>query len=102
MYAPGNWTTDSARWGSRFTRDVVMLSFRQTATQGERQAAVDAVHGTVVGGKPLAGNPGLGIYLLLLPHDPTNDRLFAAIDALRKMPKVQWAMPNAIWIGTGG
>lgn len=102
MYVPSNWATDSARWGGRFTRDIVMLLFRQTATQSERQAAVEAVHGTVVGGKRLAESPGLGIYLLLLPHDPTNDRLFAAIDALRKLPNVRWAMPYSMMIGTGG
>ncbi len=95
--------THDARWpGPPFMRDIVLLRFTQHATPRERQAAVEAVHGTVIGGYPFPRPPHEGMYLIRLPRDPTNDRLFSAIATLKKLPQVDLAMPNQIFIGTGG
>ena len=92
-----NLTTDATRWGSVFMRDIVMLRFAATATEAQRQAAVDGVAGTVVGGHRFS--TGDGLYLIHVPDDTTNNRLFVAIDALRANPIVRWAMPNSVTIG---
>jgi hypothetical protein len=102
LYADSSRTRDD-RWpGAPFVRDVVLLRFTQHATQQERQAAVEEIHGTVIGGYPFPRPPQEGMYLIRLPRDPTNDRLFAAIAALKQLPQVDFAIPNQIFVGTGG
>jgi hypothetical protein len=99
LYADSSLTRD-ARWpGAPFMRDVVLMRFAQRASQQERQAAVEAVHGTVIGGYPFPLPPKEGMYLIRLPRDTTNDRLFAAITVLKALPQVDWAAPNQVFIG---
>jgi len=33
--------------------DVIIVGFKATATQADRQAAIDSINGTVVGGQPM-------------------------------------------------
>lgn len=99
MYNAANLTTDSVHWSGQFVRDVVVVRFRPSATQAERQRAVENIHGIVVGGT--VDERGDGLYLVRLCPDPTNERLFNAIGALRRMPQVLWAMPDWVLRGTG-
>ncbi|HET7630866.1 MAG TPA: S8 family serine peptidase [Gemmatimonadaceae bacterium] len=97
LYDPANRTSDP-RWpGAPFMRGIILMRFQTGAGQAERQAAVDSVQGEVVGGLPFG--PGEGMYLVQLPPDPTNDRMFAAMRTLNAMPQVSWAVPNQIYVG---
>ena len=89
FFADSNLTTDAARWPAPLVKDAVMVIFTSTATQAERQAAIDAVQGFVVGGAIL--DTSYSIYLLKLPRDTTNDRVFSAVDALSTRPEVNLA-----------
>ncbi|HET7584782.1 MAG TPA: hypothetical protein VFK13_07740 [Gemmatimonadaceae bacterium] len=98
LYDFDNLTADSLHWSGLFVRDIVALHFLITASQSDRQSAVEAVNGIVVGGANF-GN-GDGLYLVSLPADPTNETLFDAIGRLRALPQVTWAMPD--WVIIGG
>jgi hypothetical protein len=41
----------SPDWGAPFPRDLIVLAFKEDASQRERQQAVDAVGGEVIGGE---------------------------------------------------
>ncbi len=94
LYDAALWVTDTSRYSVPFVRDIVVIRFVAGATQQERQDAVDAVGGTVVGGVPFAGMEGS--YYASLAPDSTNQAMFVAIDTLRAMPQVDDAMPSLI------
>jgi hypothetical protein len=68
---------------------VVLLQFRPTATLAEKQAALDMVRGSVIGG-------GWGsFYYVRVPNDDNPDGgAQTAIDRLVTLPQVQRAMPD--------
>ena len=68
---------------------VVVVRFDPTATQAERQAAVDSVGGTVIGGTKLVTNDGF--YLVYVNSATTEDALFSVIATLERQPKVHMA-----------
>lgn len=69
-------------------RNVVTLAFKRTATPEEKQAALDAVGGVVVGGS--SGS----IYYVKVPGDSTTTAsLLAAMARLRTLPQVELADP---------
>ena len=95
---------DTARWVSggshvsgKILSEIVVLAFRRNTPQADRQAAVDLVHGTVVGGR--RGPDGDGIYLVRVPTAGTIEPLFQAIATLKALPQVAIAMPEMILIG---
>src|SRR5215217_3800323 len=71
-----NQMQDSTFTSGSFLRDIAAIRFKPGASQRERQAAVDLVGGTVVGGIPW-GN-GDGYYLVRVPGDGTARPLFEA------------------------
>lgn len=96
LYDDENLVRDTTRWGTPFMRGIVVVRFRQGATVRERQQAIDAVNGVVVGGK--AVGDGEGFYLVRIPSDPDPGQslMFAAIARLKSMPQVQVAAIN--WV----
>jgi hypothetical protein len=78
-----------------FVKDLIAVLFAPSASQAQRQAAIDAVDGTVVGGARLNGVDGL--YLVSLPRDTTHSRLFQAMVTLKAMPGVVSAQPDYIY-----
>ncbi len=87
--------TGSSRPGMRYVRNLLAARFDSTASQAQRQAAVDRVCGVVVGGDHSDG--GLdGYYLVRLADAGSVSALDAAADALRHMPGVSSAQTLAL------
>lgn len=75
--------------GLLFSKNVVTVTFKPGTSQQERAAAVSRVVGTVIGGGRL--NDLDGIYVIQLPSDSTNKRVFDAIRVLKTDSAVLWA-----------
>ncbi len=89
-----------APWGPSI-RDVVTVQFKLGTSQADRQAAVDAVGGVVVGGLQLLG-PDMGndgAYLVKISGDSTRVAWKHAWDQLAAMPQVLFAQPELILRG---
>jgi subtilase family protein len=93
-YAAANLVRNDARFSFAFFRDVVAVLFSPTTSVAERQAAVDSIGGTVVGGVRLDGVDGF--YLIALPPDNQNDRVIDAAERLNEMLAVRVAMPDFV------
>jgi hypothetical protein len=91
IHAPGNIIPSSPEWGVPFPQDLIVLAFKEDATQTERQRAVDAVAGEVIGGEHVDRG---GYYYVRIPSDGTADALFRAITKLKTFPKVDIAGPE--------
>lgn len=74
----------------QFVKDHVMVFFRPTATQAQRQQAADAVSGVVVGGFHLPAG-GEGAYLIKLPTDVDHQLVREAVALLSTLPHVRLA-----------
>jgi hypothetical protein len=85
--------TNPAEITGSFIQDVINLRFAAGTSQVDRQTAVNAVGGTVVGGMPF-DDGGKGIYYVQLPSDTTNQRIFTAMDTLAHYPQVVMASPD--------
>jgi hypothetical protein len=96
LYAQENLTEDY-RYAGWLMRDIVLVRFELASSQEQRQAAVDSVAGTQVGGR-IFGEDGDGLYLIRLPTDTTNNRLFAAVAKLKGIDGVRWATPNVVYL----
>jgi hypothetical protein len=72
-------------------REVLAVIFRENTTQAQRQEAVDAVGGIVIGGTRL--HTGDGYYYLRIPSAVTEDALRAVAAQLMKLPQVEGAAP---------
>lgn len=86
------WVYDDSsytRSGSGFLRRTLTVLFKATATQAERQAAVDRISGVVVGGRALP--PEDGPYLVKVPWDPTEQQLDSLATVLEGLPQVEAA-----------
>jgi hypothetical protein len=95
-YDGSNLVRNPARLSAYFYRDIVAVLSKPTATIAQRQAAVDSVNGTVIGGLPLCG-AGDGLYLVRLPHDSTNNRPLDAATKLKGLPGVGAAAPDLVF-----
>jgi hypothetical protein len=82
---------DTPFMSGRFPRDVVFIEFFPGTTVEQRQAAVDAVCGTVVG-----GYPRIDTYAVRIADHPQAAVLFGAIGVLRRMPGVWGADPGLL------
>ena len=76
--------------GMAYVKRTLVVGFKTTATQAERQAAVDRVAGVVVGGFGIRGRDGGG-YLVRFAGDPTEAQLDSLAAVLRGLPQVQYA-----------
>jgi hypothetical protein len=74
-----------------YARNLLLVWFHAGATQPERQAAIDAVDGRLIGGTALT--PG-GIYSVLIKDDGTTGPLWKAIEKLKALPQILNAHPD--------
>lgn len=91
IHAPRNIVRSSPHWGIPFPRDLLLVMFKEDASQAERQAAVDSIGGEVVGGEPLGRG---GYYYVRIAGDSTGEALFRAIAKLMKLPQIDLASPE--------
>lgn len=56
LTAPANIMTDPPGMRGRWARNLMFITFRRAATQAERQAVIDRIHGEGVGGNPPFGH----------------------------------------------
>lgn len=77
--------------GPRFTKRIVKVAFRPTATLADRQLAVALVNGVVVGGRH---NPdgSFGVYYVKVADDGSGSGILAAATTLTALPQVQYAV----------
>lgn len=73
--------------------NVVTIQFTASASQEERQSAIDMIGGKVVGGT-------LGAYHVEIPRDTTMKNLRDAVEQLRKLPQAQYVAPFSTAVGT--
>lgn len=73
-----------------YSKRTLQVVFTSTATLADRQLAVAAVNGTVVGGKRAADGIS-GWYVLQVPDDGTGAGVIAARAILKALPQVQSA-----------
>jgi len=91
IHDPRNMEPSAPEWAAPFARNLILLTFREDASQAQRQQAVDAVGGVVIGGTP-AGRGGF--YYVRIKDDGTSRPLFRATAQLRAMPQVDLASPD--------
>jgi subtilisin family serine protease len=94
VYASSNTISNTSRMAGRFLRNVVVVLFNPGTPQPDRQAAVDAVGGTVVGGMLLTDDDGS--YFVQVADNGTDGPLFTAIDKLSQLPQVLHAGPELL------
>lgn len=91
IHAPGNIIRSSPHWSAPFPRDLLLVMFKEDASQAERQAAVDSIGGEVVGGEPLGQG---GYYYVRIAGDSTGEALFRAIAKLMTLRQIDLASPE--------
>ena len=90
MHSPSNMEKSSSEWSAPFPRNVVLLMFYEQTSRDEKQRAVDAVGGVVVGGGRLSKG---GYYYIRIQDDGTSAPLFRAIEKLMSFSQVRTATP---------
>lgn len=84
------WALDDSSYSepgkSGFLKGVIKLIFKHGTSLGQRQSAVDAVGGVVIGG--IHGADPEATYLIRVPDDGSGDRLRAAVAVLDRQPGV--------------
>ncbi len=83
--APKNLASDTGA-SYQYYADIILVSFTPHATQTERQTAIDAVHGEVVGGQPMP--TGEGFYYVRLNARRRLEPLSNAVTTLLSFPRV--------------
>jgi hypothetical protein len=73
-----------------WVRSIVVIVFEERASQAERQAAVDAIGGRVVGGLRWLGDDG-DYYVQI--RGTTFDAIMGALSTLRKLSQIDFAHP---------
>lgn len=74
-----------------YLKGMLLVLFYETASQAERQAALDHVGGTVIGGTRSFGADGF--YFVRVPGGDSLHVLFAAGASLEALPAVEYAAP---------
>jgi hypothetical protein len=82
-------------------KNMLEVAFARTATQAQRQAAIDSVLGSVVGGRPIADN-GEGFYIVRIPSDNAGAGLIPALEKLRRLPQVDLAVSIRLGVSPQG
>jgi hypothetical protein len=88
-------TADSSVSQSGYWKRVVLVLFRASASQAQRQAAIDRIGGSVVGG--IRGVGPDGFYIVYVPQAETSVALGEAIARLKGLPQVELA--SLAWTG---
>lgn len=86
---PANLSTDPHRVTGTFVRNLVLVLFQPHTAQPQRQQAIEAVRGRVVGGRRSDGD---GFYYVWIPGDTTAAPLLHATTVLRSFPQVHTAV----------
>jgi hypothetical protein len=90
------WFDDDSSWAGDGTfctlKHVISLTFHDSASQAQRQAAVTLVEGHVVGGWRFTPNRE-GLYAVHLADSVNAGRRDALLEQLRALPQVKAAMP---------
>lgn len=95
------WFEDDSSYadqGRGFLKGVLSVQFDSGATQSEKQAAVAAVGGVVIGGHPLLYSEGF--YYLAVPDSGAGAQLHAAAATLRALSQVMTA--ELVYVGRTG
>lgn len=87
LYSAEYWTTSAPQMSGRFVRNLVVVAFDRSADQARRQALIDTITGSVVGGEP-AADDGDGYYYVRVPDSPDGAAVFEALARLRGRPEV--------------
>src|SRR5258706_1271371 len=85
VYAPANLASDTGA-SYDYYADVIIVAFKASATQADRQAAIDSINGIVVGGQPMP--PGEGFYYVRLEAGRRLEPLANAVTKLWSFPQV--------------
>jgi hypothetical protein len=90
---PSSFSEDSSLTTSEAVavKRVLAVEFVAGATVAEKQAAIDSVRGSVIGGAPWITAPDQGTYFVLVPNATTVSSLEAAIAVLERQAKVRSA-----------
>jgi hypothetical protein len=91
IVADSNLVGDSVQTAAYFYANVIRVRFRTGTSQADRQAAIDAVQGVVVGGRPYPA--GEGAYYVRIEAGRRIEPLRAAATRLRGMRQVAVAVP---------
>jgi hypothetical protein len=83
--------------GDQVSTTVLSVVFAVGASQSERQAAIDLVDGTVIGGLNPGGD---GSYYVRVEGDGTIETIFEVAHTLNALPQVALAGPYTVW-GSG-
>ena len=96
LVAPANIMTNPPGLRGRWARNVMFISFQPTATQADRQAVIDFIHGEVLGGSvwPM----GEGEYIVRIPYatasgDSVSGPVLRTFVALHRHPAILTAYP---------
>ena len=88
----------SAAYPIPFPRNLILVTLRENTPLGEKQAAIDAIGGQVVGGNPIGNG---GVYYVTIASDGTTTPLFNAIAQLKSLPQVLLATPELVPLSPG-
>jgi hypothetical protein len=91
LYAFTNAVWTNPRVSGPYPRNIIHLFFHPTATRNQRQSAIEAVEGRVIGGG--------GVFYYVLVPTTTGDALWASIDRLAALPQVSLALPDLLTWG---
>jgi subtilase family protein len=89
VYASTNLDSNTTALPGVFLKEIVIVEFKPSATQSQRQAAVDLVGGSVIGGVP--SSAGEGHYYLQITDSTRGAGLVSAVQQLESLPQVQLA-----------
>lgn len=87
VHSDTNVTADSPR----FSKHIVLVAFRPTATLADRQLAVALVNGVVVGGRHSRDGSN-GVYYVKVADNGSGSGILAAAKTLTALPQVQFAI----------
>ena len=87
LYSLENTIVEHPRMSGPYPRNIVLLYFRPGSTMDERQAALESVNATVIGGDGF-------FYLAQLKDDGREELLWRALDRLATFPQIELADPD--------
>jgi hypothetical protein len=93
LFSHPNIVVDDPRMSGRWPRSIVQIIFHPAATRDERQSAIDAVGGRLI------GVLGAVLYQVVLDEDGTTAPLWRAVDRLKGLPQVSRAGPDHFTMG---
>lgn len=91
LFASGNIGTNLPGLHGTYLRNTIGVLFEASASLEERQAALDVVGGTVVGGRRFTETEGM--YYVTIPVNGTGTALVSASDRVASLPQVAAATP---------